>query len=69
MDAPIPYADANKNADLVVPARKRNAELINGLIGMDLGRLNAIGKRGNAELINGLLGMELDRLDRLGRRR
>jgi len=52
--------------------RKRNAELINGLIGMDLDRLSAMGKkrkRGNAELINGLLGMDLDRLSSVGRRR
>ncbi|KAI1710345.1 CRE-PDF-1 protein [Ditylenchus destructor] len=54
--------------NLPQPMAKRNAELINGLIGMDLNRLHAMGKRGNAELINGLLGMDLDRLDRLGRR-
>ncbi|KAK0417972.1 hypothetical protein QR680_013305 [Steinernema hermaphroditum] len=47
---------------------KRNAELINGLIGMDLGKLSAVGKRSNAELINGLLGMNLNRLHSAGRR-
>ena len=38
------------------------------LIGMDLGRLNSVGKRSNAELVNGLLGMDLSRLNSAGRR-
>lgn len=42
--------------------KRSNAELINGLIGMDLGKLSAVGKRSNAELINGLLGMNLNKL-------
>ncbi|VDK46452.1 unnamed protein product [Anisakis simplex] len=49
-------------------AKRSNAELINGLIGMDLNKLSAIGKRSNAELINGLLGMNLNRLSSAGRR-
>jgi len=48
---------------------KRNAELINGLVGWDLDRLTAMGKRGNAELVNGLIGMDLSRLSTMGRRR
>uniref|UniRef100_A0A0M3HZ91 Transposase n=1 Tax=Ascaris lumbricoides TaxID=6252 RepID=A0A0M3HZ91_ASCLU len=48
--------------------KRSNAELINGLIGMDLNKLSAIGKRSNAELINGLLGMNLNRLSSAGRR-
>ncbi|CAI4230770.1 unnamed protein product [Auanema sp. JU1783] len=48
--------------------KRSNAELINGLIGMDLGKLSAVGKRSNAELINGLLGMNLNRLSSAGRR-
>ncbi|TKR68021.1 hypothetical protein L596_024071 [Steinernema carpocapsae] len=48
--------------------KRSNAELINGLIGMDLGKLSAVGKRSNAELINGLLGMNLNRLHSAGRR-
>ncbi|GMT18417.1 hypothetical protein PFISCL1PPCAC_9714 [Pristionchus fissidentatus] len=52
-----------------MPMHKRsNAELINGLIGMDLGKLSAVGKRSNAELINGLLGMNLNKLSSAGRR-
>ncbi|KAI1703173.1 CRE-PDF-1 protein [Ditylenchus destructor] len=50
------------------PMAKRNAELINGLIGMDLNRLQRMGKRGNAELINGLIGMDLNRLHAMGKR-
>lgn len=49
--------------------KRSNAELINGLIGMDLNTLQAVGKRSNAELINGLIGMDLDRLSAVGRRR
>ncbi|KHN72898.1 hypothetical protein Tcan_07701 [Toxocara canis] len=49
-------------------AKRSNAELINGLIGMDLNKLSAVGKRSNAELINGLLGMNLNRLSSAGRR-
>lgn len=48
--------------------KRSNAELINGLIGMDLNTLSAIGKRSNAELINGLLGMNLNKLSSAGRR-
>uniref|UniRef100_A0A8R1HS68 Uncharacterized protein n=1 Tax=Caenorhabditis japonica TaxID=281687 RepID=A0A8R1HS68_CAEJA len=48
--------------------KRSNAELINGLIGMDLGKLSAVGKRSNAELINGLLGMNLNKLSSAGRR-
>ncbi|PAV66146.1 hypothetical protein WR25_20954 [Diploscapter pachys] len=48
--------------------KRSNAELVNGLIGMDLGRLNSVGKRSNAELVNGLLGMDLSRLNSAGRR-
>ncbi|KAE9549750.1 hypothetical protein FO519_007040 [Halicephalobus sp. NKZ332] len=47
--------------------KRSNAELINGLIGMDLNTLSAIGKRSNAELINGLLGMNLNKLSSAGR--
>ncbi|CAD5219081.1 unnamed protein product [Bursaphelenchus xylophilus] len=50
-------------------AKRSNAELINGLIGMDLNTLQAVGKRSNAELINGLIGMDLNRLSSIGRRR
>ncbi|VDN05125.1 unnamed protein product [Thelazia callipaeda] len=55
--------------------KRSNAELINGLIGMDLGKLTRAGKRSistmkrNAELINGLIGMNLNRLESNGRRR
>ncbi|KAF8357265.1 pdf-1 [Pristionchus pacificus] len=56
-------------SDYPMPMHKRsNAELINGLIGMDLGKLSAVGKRSNAELINGLLGMNLNKLSSAGRR-
>ncbi|CCD72026.2 Pigment dispersing factor homolog pdf-1 [Caenorhabditis elegans] len=48
--------------------KRSNAELINGLIGMDLGKLSAVGKRSNAELINGLLSMNLNKLSGAGRR-
>ncbi|CAB3403588.1 unnamed protein product [Caenorhabditis bovis] len=48
--------------------KRSNAELINGLIGMDLGKLSAVGKRSNAELINGILGMNLNKLNSAGRR-
>uniref|UniRef100_A0A914W4G5 Uncharacterized protein n=1 Tax=Plectus sambesii TaxID=2011161 RepID=A0A914W4G5_9BILA len=48
--------------------KRSNAELINGLIGMDLGTLSAVGKRSNAELINGLLGMNLNKLSSAGRK-
>ncbi|VDM55660.1 unnamed protein product [Angiostrongylus costaricensis] len=48
--------------------KRSNAELINGLIGMELGKLSAVGKRSNAELINGLLGMNLNKLSSVGRR-
>ncbi|KAJ1352118.1 hypothetical protein KIN20_008312 [Parelaphostrongylus tenuis] len=48
--------------------KRSNAELINGLIGMELGKLSAVGKRSNAELINGLLGMNLNKLSSAGRR-
>ncbi|CAD5213617.1 unnamed protein product [Bursaphelenchus okinawaensis] len=49
-------------------AKRANAELINGLIGMDLNTLQAVGKRSNAELINGLIGMDLNRLSSIGRK-
>ena len=48
--------------DDMIMAKRSNAELINGLIGMDLGKLSAVGKRSNAELINGLLGMNLNKV-------
>ncbi|CAI5445297.1 unnamed protein product [Caenorhabditis angaria] len=54
--------------DDVQYVKRSNAELINGLIGMDLGKLSAVGKRSNAELINGLLGMNLNKLSSAGRR-
>ncbi|CAJ0578558.1 unnamed protein product, partial [Mesorhabditis spiculigera] len=49
-------------------SKRANAELINGLIGMDLSKLSQVGKRSNAELINGLLGMNLHQLSSAGRR-
>ncbi|CAJ0943236.1 unnamed protein product, partial [Mesorhabditis belari] len=49
-------------------AKRANAELINGLIGMDLSKLSQVGKRSNAELINGLLGMNLNKLSSAGRK-
>uniref|UniRef100_A0A7E4V6Z4 Secreted protein n=1 Tax=Panagrellus redivivus TaxID=6233 RepID=A0A7E4V6Z4_PANRE len=54
------------NSDAIM-AKRSNAELINGLIGMDLNTLSAVGKRSNAELINGLLGMNLNKLSSAGR--
>uniref|UniRef100_A0AC34QJW4 Uncharacterized protein n=1 Tax=Panagrolaimus sp. JU765 TaxID=591449 RepID=A0AC34QJW4_9BILA len=54
--------------DEQVLMKRSNAELINGLIGMDLNRLSAMGKRSNAELINGLLGMNLNKLSSAGKR-
>ena len=48
--------------------KRSNAELINGLMSMDLGQLSQVGKRSNAELINGLLGMNLNKLSSAGRR-
>ncbi|CEF66869.1 Na+/H+ exchanger family and Cation/H+ exchanger domain-containing protein [Strongyloides ratti] len=44
------------------PYKRGNAEIMNGLLAMDLGQLSAVGKRSNAELINGLIGMDLDGL-------
>uniref|UniRef100_A0A1I7Z7C1 Pigment dispersing factor n=1 Tax=Steinernema glaseri TaxID=37863 RepID=A0A1I7Z7C1_9BILA len=64
--SPLVYRpDSQYASEMMV---KRNAELINGLIGMDLGKLSSVGKRSNAELINGLLGMNLNRLHSAGRR-
>uniref|UniRef100_A0A914EIA0 Uncharacterized protein n=1 Tax=Acrobeloides nanus TaxID=290746 RepID=A0A914EIA0_9BILA len=62
----IPAQYQNYQNDMSV--MKRNAELINGLIGMDLNKLSAIGKRSNAELINGLIGMNLNKLASAGRK-
>ena len=62
-----PYHQMQFDTD--VPMTKRsNAELINGLIGMDLNTLHDLGKRSNAELINGLLGMNLNKLSSAGKR-
>ncbi|VDL74437.1 unnamed protein product [Nippostrongylus brasiliensis] len=68
----INQPDPEENKGLVFDdtqfVKRSNAELINGLIGMDLGKLSAVGKRSNAELINGLLGMNLNKLSSAGRR-
>uniref|UniRef100_A0A0N4Z200 Secreted protein n=1 Tax=Parastrongyloides trichosuri TaxID=131310 RepID=A0A0N4Z200_PARTI len=47
--------------------KRGNAEIMNGLLAMDLGQLSAVGKRSNAELINGLIGMDLDGLYSAGK--
>ncbi|KAI6235976.1 Pdf-1 [Aphelenchoides besseyi] len=72
-DLEIPNNGANFNAKTkidypTIPHKRANAELINGLIGMDLNTLNAIGKRSNAELINGLNSWDFNRLSHYGRR-